>query len=439
MKKTNEFKTLSKNEKAHRIFTWIFRSMMFVVAALFLGVFIYGAVKTNTGSNSLYASADSTESAKSVSNIRFATTYGLDYGTTITFTTTSTTNQISSTIKTDSGSYLQFSNNNNPEGIINNLTAMTLNLYKKGSGDSYISIVAESNTYYLMRLEFISQQTVDGGLLITAKTSKYNENITQYIILNNTQFINSNTVNSKLWNSILSQILIDPNNYNDTNDSGIKNYISYTQTTSIYTFMYEKNSGQTQLNESITTDTRYIQNGLNTNTEWAIKGISLTLYYNFNNGSGYINLNPESAGGTQKLYKLTRVGINGNIEAIQAEPNTQNDLIVFLNKQYLENTYIKKVLDNTLSISINEFYNQGNKTGYDNGYKEGEDKGYQNGYNNGYTEGSNGTFNPIGMILQPAADFLEIKIFGDFSIGSFLGAALFISVALIFLKMFAGG
>lgn len=86
-------------------------------------------------------------------------------------------------------------------------------------------------------------------------------------------------------------------------------------------------------------------------------------------------------------------------------------------------------------------YEEGYMTGTDEGYTEGENAGYENGYNHGYEEGRSQatTFNPIGMMVEPVAKLLDVKIFGDFSIGNFFTAALFVTLAISFMKMFAGG
>lgn len=90
-------------------------------------------------------------------------------------------------------------------------------------------------------------------------------------------------------------------------------------------------------------------------------------------------------------------------------------------------------------------YEEGYMTGTDEGYTEGENAGYENGYNygynKGYEEGRNQatTFNPIGMMIEPVAKLLDVKIFGEFSIGNFFTAALFVTLAISFMKMFAGG
>ena len=71
------------------------------------------------------------------------------------------------------------------------------------------------------------------------------------------------------------------------------------------------------------------------------------------------------------------------------------------------------------------------------GYQQGYDKGYIEGYNEGSKNATG--FNPVGMMIAPVAELLNVKIFGDFSIGNFFTAALFVTLAVSFMKMFAGG
>ncbi len=70
-------------------------------------------------------------------------------------------------------------------------------------------------------------------------------------------------------------------------------------------------------------------------------------------------------------------------------------------------------------------------------YLEGYNDGYNIGYEEGKTQGT--TFNPVGMMIEPVAKLLDVKLFGDFSIGNFFTAALFVTLAISFMKMFAGG
>lgn len=71
-------------------------------------------------------------------------------------------------------------------------------------------------------------------------------------------------------------------------------------------------------------------------------------------------------------------------------------------------------------------------TGYDDGYKEG--------YTDGLNKGQSDLFtSPLDMVFKPVEQFLSMELFGNISIGTFLSFAVFIMIALIFLKMFAGG
>lgn len=65
---------------------------------------------------------------------------------------------------------------------------------------------------------------------------------------------------------------------------------------------------------------------------------------------------------------------------------------------------------------------------------------YDKGYEQGKIDGSNlVSTSPITFLLSPVSAFLEIPIWGQFSIGSLFAVVLFVACVLIFLKMFAGG
>ena len=64
------------------------------------------------------------------------------------------------------------------------------------------------------------------------------------------------------------------------------------------------------------------------------------------------------------------------------------------------------------------------------------DEGYAAGYNMGQSEQ---LVNPLSYFIAPVQTFLDTKLFGVVSIGTVLNVALFVSIALIFIKMFAGG
>lgn len=90
-------------------------------------------------------------------------------------------------------------------------------------------------------------------------------------------------------------------------------------------------------------------------------------------------------------------------------------------------------------------YRDGYDTGSDSGRDYGYNLGYISGYDTGYSYGRNsqiseGLFkNPLDVFLQPISNFLNTDIFGSFSIGDGFTIAFFVIIALIFIKMFAGG
>lgn len=97
-----------------------------------------------------------------------------------------------------------------------------------------------------------------------------------------------------------------------------------------------------------------------------------------------------------------------------------------------ESEKLKKILWEISYTSVYEVW-------YDKGVEVSYETGYNDGYNKGYSEASRTTFNPIGMIITPVATFFNTPMFGEFSIGSFFVVALFVAIAIIFLKIFAGG
>lgn len=99
-----------------------------------------------------------------------------------------------------------------------------------------------------------------------------------------------------------------------------------------------------------------------------------------------------------------------------------------------------------------EGFEDGNTGGYNSGFLDGEEAGYREGYSagssDGYEEGyvngmnkvqSDSLTNPVNYFLEPVHQFLNYNLFGVLSIGRVLNIVLFVSVALIFIKMFSGG
>lgn len=69
------------------------------------------------------------------------------------------------------------------------------------------------------------------------------------------------------------------------------------------------------------------------------------------------------------------------------------------------------------------------------------ESGYCSGYNEGFNVGFDTSINdlsPITIFLQPIQTFFDTKLFGSLSVGYVLNIVLFVCLALIFLKMFAG-
>lgn len=67
------------------------------------------------------------------------------------------------------------------------------------------------------------------------------------------------------------------------------------------------------------------------------------------------------------------------------------------------------------------------------------DKGFNAGYDKGKLDGTIVDLNPISVFLEPVSAFMNIKLFGFVSLGLVFNIVLFVSLALIFIKLFAGG
>lgn len=106
-----------------------------------------------------------------------------------------------------------------------------------------------------------------------------------------------------------------------------------------------------------------------------------------------------------------------------------------------------KSADTQYQTGFEDGHFAGYNEGYQNGKAEGETLGYNNGYDKGYTVGKSDGYNlgiseninPIVLFLQPAQDFMNMKIFGSFSLADAFGIVLTVLMATIFIKLFAGG
>ena len=79
------------------------------------------------------------------------------------------------------------------------------------------------------------------------------------------------------------------------------------------------------------------------------------------------------------------------------------------------------------------------KAEYDKGHSDGYTDGYNVGYDKGKLDGTTVDLNPISIFLEPISAFMNIKLFGFVSLGLVFNIVLFVSLAIIFIKLFAGG
>lgn len=135
-----------------------------------------------------------------------------------------------------------------------------------------------------------------------------------------------------------------------------------------------------------------------------------------------------------KLQELTTILVTTNDDGDEDVPNGKVYIVEMEtdNASGTQSEKLKKILWEVSYTSVFEVW-------YDKGVEVSYETGYNDGYNKGYGEASKTTFNPIGMIITPVATFFNTPMFGEFSIGSFFVVALFVTVAIIFLKIFAGG
>ena len=93
--------------------------------------------------------------------------------------------------------------------------------------------------------------------------------------------------------------------------------------------------------------------------------------------------------------------------------------------------------DEGYGVGYDDRYVPAYNEGYDNGFRAGGLAGYNSGLNKGHSD--NIGLNPISNFLTPVSAFINLPLFGNFSIGTLLNLVLFVGVALIFIKMFSGG
>lgn len=87
-------------------------------------------------------------------------------------------------------------------------------------------------------------------------------------------------------------------------------------------------------------------------------------------------------------------------------------------------------------------YDKGHSDGFASGKNEGLIEGEDIGYNKGFVAGQNSVDpfpNPVSYLIEPIISFLNIKFFDTLTLGGVLSVGIFVMVAVMFIKLFAGG
>ena len=79
----------------------------------------------------------------------------------------------------------------------------------------------------------------------------------------------------------------------------------------------------------------------------------------------------------------------------------------------------------------------GQNNGYNQGYNDGKNVGYNQGYNAGLAEGT--PISALAGIVSGVSNILQIPLFGNFTLGSFITIIIGIGLFFLYLKIFAGG
>lgn len=101
-------------------------------------------------------------------------------------------------------------------------------------------------------------------------------------------------------------------------------------------------------------------------------------------------------------------------------------------------SYFPTLFEHYKHFKLSDLCNLGGSCSPDD-LKAEYDKGYQTGYNKGKLDGTTVDLNPISIFLEPVSAFMNIKLFGFVSLGLVFNIVLFVSLAIIFIKLFAGG
>lgn len=177
--------------------------------------------------------------------------------------------------------------------------------------------------------------------------------------------------------------------------------------------------------------------------------------YEYEDGSTYWAMRGHDRTGTSVFYIRINKFDNSIVYLVVGEeeftPVTGGLWLDYINPVYANSSSEGEGVEANLVKAYKGFWAQVDKTNintfYNSGFVKGEQsknnisygEGYSAGYNQGYADYSGKTFSPISMIVKPVAEMFSIKLFGDFAIGDFFTVALFVTTAIMFLKIFAGG
>ena len=101
-------------------------------------------------------------------------------------------------------------------------------------------------------------------------------------------------------------------------------------------------------------------------------------------------------------------------------------------------SYFPELFEHYKYFKLSDLCNLGGSCSPDD-LKAEYDKGFNAGYDKGKLDGAAIDLNPISVFLEPVSAFMNIKLFGFVSLGLVFNIVLFVSLALIFIKLFAGG
>lgn len=145
----------------------------------------------------------------------------------------------------------------------------------------------------------------------------------------------------------------------------------------------------------------------------------------------------DGKGEVRYIIPVSIEGSNVKVENVYAKKS--NGKLINIGNGTMQDVWIAKIANATYSHKEVESVI---KMLWAVSFSEVYEEYYRCGYNKGKIDGIASVptgFDPVGIIIEPVAKFLNIKLFGDFGIGHFLLVAVAVSITLIFLKIFAGG